>query len=256
MTLKHFIDLRFIASQYDVIRAFLLDLPVIVQELARHRDESGGLTRIKLNGLLNQCRSFKFVTTCIGECDIDEALKVLSKRGQSNSALCIDVPEWYSSTKGALRKLRTSLGGLGCEYLKELSDGKVCSRMIDKDGDESEPSIYVKLTHRPRGTAAVRQRLLRYQVVKLGLGLGWDSSFMTLFHHFHINRERKSSGCSRTSTNASLCRRSLICFRRRLISAGCQWDQLSKSFLNHGETPPWTSSWISATQAWTACASS
>lgn len=162
--------------------------------------------------------------TCIGECDIDEVLKVLSKRGQSNSALCIDVPEWYSSTKGALRKLRTSLGGLGCEYLKELSNGKLFARMIDKDGDESEPSIYIKLTHVPRGTAAVRQKLLSYQVVKLGLGLGWDSSFMTLFHHFHVNRQRKSRGCSGTSTSASLCRWSLVCFGRRLISARCQWD--------------------------------
>ena len=120
---------------------------MIVQELIRHRDESDGLMRIKINGWLKKCRSFKFVMTCIGECDIDEVLKVLSKRGQSNTALCIDVPEWYSSTKGALRKLRTSLGGLGCEYLKELGNGKLFARMIDKDGDGSEPSIYIKLTN-------------------------------------------------------------------------------------------------------------
>ena len=99
----------------------------------------------------------------IVECDIDSILVVLSKRGQSNHDLCIDVVEWYSSAKRNLMKLRTNLGPMATQYMEELSEGKLYCRNADKDKEEAN-QIFIKLTNSPKGVNNTKKRLLQYQV--------------------------------------------------------------------------------------------
>ena len=81
MSLKHFIELRFIESQFKVLEAFIEDLPALVVEL-RGMDKSSDP---KISSYLRIITGLKFVTICLVELDVDNVLKKLSKRGQSDN---------------------------------------------------------------------------------------------------------------------------------------------------------------------------
>ena len=70
-------------------------------------------------------RQFKFVVYLIVVLDIENVMKVLSERAQSDELLIIDVPTFRESTHLSLTLLLTSLGGEATRRLSSLIEGKL-----------------------------------------------------------------------------------------------------------------------------------
>ena len=80
--LHYVFEVRFVESEARAIDAFLIDLPAIVKFLQTSVLDSSTDSdmRAKMKGWLRRLLSFKFVTTCLTQLDIDIALRIFSKQ--------------------------------------------------------------------------------------------------------------------------------------------------------------------------------
>ena len=80
-------------------------------------------------------KQFKFIAHLIAICDVHATSKVFSKRAQSDEALIIDTPSFWSDCQSNLRKLQFVLGPEAMKHVESLKEGKL--RMIGKDGKDA-----------------------------------------------------------------------------------------------------------------------
>lgn len=135
--LHYLFEVRFVASENRVLRAFLTDLPVIVLDLRLQIADSNidKTIKTKITGWLKVITGFKFVSTLITQLDIDEAITTFSVRAQSSTALWIDYPDMVDDLKANVRNLQNNLGGNATRRLRELKDGVLWST-VDENAEQ------------------------------------------------------------------------------------------------------------------------
>lgn len=185
--LHYLFEVRFVASEVLVLSHFLADLPAIVMYLRDEKDDAdtSAETRAKIIGWLRTITQFKFVANMIVQLDIDAALKSFSVATQSDSLLVINYPGVRADFREKLRSLTSSLGQKARGSLADLSTGvlratvakKFSTRVVaGEEGDDVacdhvetlgdgtvRSKLVLKLSGCPRGEAATKEALLKYQ---------------------------------------------------------------------------------------------
>jgi hypothetical protein len=78
----------------------------------------------KIRGWTRQIRTFKFISHCLVQVDIDLAMRIFSKQVQSDSALIIDYGKFRASYKRRLARLQGRLGATARARVAELAMGE------------------------------------------------------------------------------------------------------------------------------------
>ena len=87
--LKQFKELRFVKSELEALKSFLVDLPVVAKRLNELKTAAVALSdeKERYSRLARIISNFKFVSAVVTQIDIDTALAAASVKTQSDSAL-------------------------------------------------------------------------------------------------------------------------------------------------------------------------
>ena len=87
--LKQFKELRFVKSELEELKSFLVDLPVVAKRLNELKTAAVALSdeKERYSRLARIISNFKFVSAVVTQIDIDTALAAASVKTQSDSAL-------------------------------------------------------------------------------------------------------------------------------------------------------------------------
>jgi hypothetical protein len=157
--LKQFKELRFVKSELEALKSFLVDLPVVAKRLNELKAAAAALSdeKERYSRLARTISNFKFVSAVLTQIDIDTALATASLKTQSDSALSIDLPSIVDDLKSKLQKLTTTLGPFGLSHLADLKKGIVCAQV-----GGSSAALSLRLNNSP-AAGQVKARLLSHQ---------------------------------------------------------------------------------------------
>ena len=154
--LHYIFEVRMVESEYIATSNFLADWTAIVEDFQQHLDNVSGTTEamspesMKIKRWLRRITEFKFIAVGLILLDIDKALKVFSKAGQSDANLVIDYPSVRERLQGSLTQLRDGVFGSHIKRnLAQLKQGKYAGRRLRGVGGIVDEADIVE--HEPLG---------------------------------------------------------------------------------------------------------
>ena len=132
--LHYLFEVRFIASETMVLKAFLTDLPVIVLHLRLEAVDADvdGNVKSKIRGWLKKITTFRFVSTLITQLDIDETIKEFSVKAQSSEPLWIHYPDMVAILHSNVQALQRDIGSNSKRLFSQLEKGELWATVDEK----------------------------------------------------------------------------------------------------------------------------